>query len=143
MALSAFDDKASPPGDRALERMLGRTSRLWARMKNDLQAAHGPLIEEWNFSGKAYGWSFRLKEKKRTIVYMTPCRAHFLASFVLGEKACRAAHSAGLAASVLAVIDDAPRYAEGRGVRIPVRRRRDLDTVASLAEIKVARGGAP
>jgi hypothetical protein len=98
MALSAFDDKGSPPLDRALEEMLGRTSTLWARLKDDLQAAYGPLLEEWNFSGKAYGWSFRLKQNKRTIVYMTPCRAHFLASFALGEKACRAAHARGLPA---------------------------------------------
>lgn len=138
MALSAFDDRACPPEDRALEHVLGRTSSLWARLKNDLQEAYGPLIEEWNFSGKAYGWSFRLKQKKRTIVYMTPCRAHFLASFALGEQACRAAHSAGLSPSVLALIDGAPKYAEGRGVRISVRSARDLVSVESLAAIKVA-----
>lgn len=138
MALSAFEDKASPPGDRALEEMLGRTSNLWHRLKNDLQEAHGPLTEEWTFSGKSYGWSFRLKQKKRTLVYMTPCRAYFLASFALGEKACRAAQSAGLSAPVLAVIEGAPKYAEGRGVRMPVRSRRDVDNVKSLAAIKVA-----
>ena len=138
MALSAFDDKTSPPGDRALEEMLGRTSHLWTRLKNELQEAHGPLIENWNFSGKAYGWSFRLKQKKRTIVYMTPCRAYFLASFALGEKACRAARAAKDSAQVLAIIDAAPKYAEGRGVRIPVRSRHDLDTVESLVAIKVA-----
>jgi hypothetical protein len=137
MALSAFDDNTSPPGDRALEEMLGRTSSLWTRLKKDLQEAYGPLIEEWNFPGKAYGWSVRLKRKKRTIVYMTPCRAYFLASFALGEQACRAAHAAGLPAPVLAAIDGAPKYAEGRGVRIPVRSRRDLDSVESLAAIKV------
>jgi hypothetical protein len=138
MPLSAFGDKASPPRDRALEEVLGRTSSLWSRLKHDLQETYGPLIEEWNFSGKAYGWSFRLKQKKRTLVYMTPCRAHFLASFALGEKACRAAHSAGLPATVLAVIDGAPKYAEGRGVRIPVRSRRDVDNVECLVAIKAA-----
>jgi hypothetical protein len=138
MPLSAFEDKASPPGDRALEEVLGRTSSLWNRLKNDLQETYGPLTEEWRFSGKAYGWSFRLKQKTRTLVYMTPCRAYFLASFALGEKACRAAHSAGLSAPVLAVIDGAPKYAEGRGVRIPVRSRRDVDDVECLVAIKAS-----
>ena len=96
------------------------------------------MIEEWNFSGKAYGWSFRLKQKKRTLVYMTPCRGYFLASFALGEKACLAAHAAGLPAPVLAIIDGAPKYAEGRGVRIPVRSRRDVDNVECLVAIKAA-----
>jgi hypothetical protein len=39
---------------------------------------------------------------------------------------------------VLAVIDGAPKYAEGRGVRIPVRSKRDLEGVERLAAIKVA-----
>ena len=138
MALSAFDDKATPPGERALADMLGRTHALWASLQVDLQRAYGPLIEEWNFSGAAYGWSFRLKQKKRALVYMTPCRAHFLASFVLGDKACRSAQAAGLPAAVLALIEAAPRYAEGRGVRVPVRTRKDLASVRSLAAIKAA-----
>lgn len=138
MALSAFDDKAAPPGDRALKAMLGRSSTLWARLRDDLQASHGPLTGEWNFSGTKYGWSFRLKKKTRAIVYMTPLRAHFLASFALGEKACKAAHASGLPAWVLAAIDGAPKYAEGRGVRIPVRTRKDLDGVEAVAAIKLA-----
>ena len=138
MALSAFEDKAVPPGDGALAEVLGTTSRLWERLRHDLEQSYGPLAGEWNFSGKAYGWSFRLKQKKRTLVYLTPCRAHFLASFALGEKACRAAHAAKLPAQVLALIDDAPRYAEGRGVRIPVRTSRDLESVKTVAAIKVA-----
>jgi len=138
MALSVFDDKASPPTDKALDAALGRSGKLWIRLRKDLEEAHGPLTEEWNFSGAAFGWSFRLKKKKRIIVYMTPCRSHFLASFALGEKACRAAHAAGLPAPVLALIEDAPKYAEGRGVRIAVRSRSDLDSVESLVAIKVA-----
>ena len=138
MALSAFDDKASPPGTRELDEVLGAASGLWTRLKADLQSAHGPLVEEWSFSGKAYGWSFRLKQGKRAIVYMTPCRRFFLASFALGEKAWRAAHGLGLPESILAILDAAPEYPEGRGVRIPVRRVSDVKCVERLAAIKVA-----
>jgi hypothetical protein len=138
MALSVFDDKAARPGERALADTLGRTHALWASLQADLQRAYGPLIEEWNFSGPAYGWSFRLKQRKRALVYLTPCRAHFLASFALGEKAYKAARGAGLPASVLELIEAAPKYAEGRGVRIPVRTKRDLASVRSLAAIKAA-----
>lgn len=135
---AAFGDKASPPTPGALAAMLGKTSGFWTHLQQGLQAAYGPLTEEWNF-GKAYGWSFRLKDKKRALVYMTPRRGHFLASFALGEKACLAAHRAGLPPSILAIIDEAPKYAEGRGVRIPVRGARDLAGVEKLAAIKMDR----
>lgn len=135
---TAFPDAASPPTAKALAAMLGRTSRLWTQLNDDLQAAYGPLIEEWNF-GKVFGWSFRLKERKRAVVYLAPRRGHFIASFALGEKACAAAKQAGLPASILSIIDDAPRYAEGRGVRIPVRTARDLAGVVTLAALKMGR----
>lgn len=138
MALSAFGDKAAPPADALLRAMLGRTAPLWSRLTEDLRKAHGPLAEEWNFAGNAFGWSMRLKKKKRTIVYMTPCRAHFLASFVLGEKACRAAREGGLPPAVIEAIDGARKYAEGRGVRIPVKNRKDVETIEMLAAIKIA-----
>ncbi len=139
MALSVFDDKACPPTEQTLAVALGRASGLWVQLKDDLQAAHGPLAEEWSFAGKAFGWSFRLKEKKRVLVYMTPCRGHFLASFALGEKACLAARAASLPSAILELIDAAPKYAEGRGVRIPVRSARDLAHVETLAALKAAR----
>ncbi|HEU5161753.1 MAG TPA: DUF3788 domain-containing protein [Thermoanaerobaculia bacterium] len=138
MALSAFDDKATPPAEAPLRAMLGRTAALWSQLTEDLQKSCGPLAAEWNFAGNAFGWSMRLKKKKRTIVYMTPCRAHFLASFVLGEKACHAARESALPPAVIEAIDGARKYAEGRGVRIPVKTRKDLETIETLAAIKIA-----
>jgi hypothetical protein len=138
MALSAFDDKDAAPDERSLAAMLGRTSSLWTRLTESLHSECGPLREEWRFAGPKYGWSCKLQQPKRALVYLTPCRGSFLASFALGERACAAARTAGLPAAILALIDAAPRYPEGRGVRIPVRRLSDLDAVRKLAAIKRA-----
>jgi hypothetical protein len=119
--------------------MLGRTGALWTQLTERLHAAYDPLTEDWGFAGAAYGWSLRLKKTKRALVYLTPCRGHFLASFALGEKACAAALERGLPREILDRIDAAPRYAEGRGVRIPVRTRKDVDHVQQIAAIKVGR----
>ena len=81
---------------------------------------------------------FRLKHNKRTIVYMTPCRRFFLAGFALGEKAVKAARESTVPAPILAAIEAAPKYAEGRGVRIEVRNKKTLEGVVRLALIKMA-----
>ena len=78
-----------------------------------------------------------MKQKKRTVLYMTPCKRHFLVGFVLGEKAVRAAHGSTLPDSVLTVIDEATKYAEGTGVRLEIRNRNDLETAKELAAIKM------
>ena len=93
---------------------------------------------EWEFTSKKTGWGLRLKQEKRTILYMTPCKGYFMASFALGEKAVKAARESNLPVSVLKVIDSARKYVEGRGMRLEVRRLEDVRNVEKLAIIKMA-----
>jgi hypothetical protein len=136
MALSAFDDKSRQPQEADLKATLGTSYARWNDLKKliSLQYAASP---EWGFSGKAYGWGLRLKTEKRAVLYMTPCKGYFLASFALGEKAVKAAHESDLPESVLAAIDGAKKYAEGRGVRLEVRSAEDVRNIEKLAVIKM------
>ena len=132
--------QGSPPGSREIEELLGRSRIHWTRLHAALDAEFGPLGEKWSFSKKTGHWSLQLKQQKkqRTIVYLIPCQKYFMAAFALGEKACRAAHAGGLPATLVAAIDKAPKYPEGRGVRLEVRNKQDLENVRQLALIKMA-----
>ena len=134
MALSAFDDKTHPPTEREVAAVLGKARAAWDALRTD--PALSGLREEWGFTSKAAGWGFRLRDEKRVIVYMTPQDGRFLASFALGEKAVTAARAAGLPKALLAAIEAAPRYAEGRGVRVEVRTAKEAHAIAALAKIK-------
>jgi hypothetical protein len=138
MALSAFENKSKEPTKRTLKTILGRTSTHWDNLTAHIASEYEPLDETWNFAGAAWGWSLRLKQKKRTVLYMTPCRGYFLVGFALGEKAVKAARSSGLPDAVLSIIDGSKKYAEGRAVRIEVRTKKDLDGVKRVAAIKMA-----
>jgi len=138
MALSAFDDKTRPPREDELASTLGSSFALWNELKKRIASQFTPLSMEWVSSSKATRWGLRLKQEKRAVLYMTPCKGYFLASFALGEKAVKAAKTSGLPASVLSVIDNARKYAEGRGVRLEVRSARDLQSIEKLAQIKMA-----
>jgi hypothetical protein len=138
MALSAFDDKSKQPRAGDLKRTLGRASALWDSLIAHLVAEYAPLEQTWNFAGANWGWSLRLKQKKRTVLYMTPCKGLVLVGFVLGEKAVKAAHGSPLPDSILTVIDEAKKYAEGRGVRIEIKNKKDLEITKKLAAIKMA-----
>ena len=80
----------------------------------------------------------RLLRGKRAIVYLSPSRDCFMASFALGDRAVEAARSAGLPAKIVEIIGQARRYAEGTAVRIDVKTARDLPAVRKLAAIKLA-----
>jgi hypothetical protein len=138
MALSAFDDKARQPTEADLAPVLKGSFVFWNALKARIAARFTPLSFEWGFAGKAYGWGLRLKHKKRTVLYMTPCEGYFLASFALGEKAVQAAREADLPSSMLETIESARKYVEGRGVRLKVASARDVRNIEKLAVIKMS-----
>jgi hypothetical protein len=137
MALSAFDDQALCPGPRDLTRVLGETGVLWRRLISHVTKTYPPITKEWNFSGAKFGWSLRLKNHDRIVLYLTPQADRFLVGVVLGQKAVTAARDRKLPGSVLALIDRAPRYAEGRGIRLTVAPGDDLAPVRHLAALKM------
>ena len=138
VALSAFDDKSKEPLAADLRSTLSRSSAHWDNLIAHIEAEFAPLDKAWQFAGVKWGWSLRLKQKKRTVLYMTPCSKHFLVGFALGEKAVKAAHAFPLSDSILAIIDRAPKYAEGRGVRVEVKTKKDVAAVKELAAVKMA-----
>ena len=138
MAFSALDDKAREPTDADVAEVLGDASPLWIDLKALIASKFDPLVEDWTFSGKKWGWSLRLKHKKRAVLYMTPSTGFFYVGFALGEKAVAAAHASDLPQSLLEIIDGSQKYAEGRAVRLEVRSAADLDNVTNVAAIKMA-----
>jgi len=138
MALSAFDDRTHRPDPTDLKGTLGRAAGLWDQLVSHVADRYAPITELWQFTGAKYGWSLRLRRLERTVLYLTPQRGVFLVGMALGEKAVHAALQGNLPAEVRAVIDEAPRYAEGRGIRLPVARKRDLRAVGILAAAKMS-----
>lgn len=138
MALSPFGDRSAPPSPAQLRGVLGSSARLWGALVKRVAAAHPPIVEAWALAGARFGWSLRLKRGERIVLYLIPQEGHFLAGVVLGERACLAAQGAGLPAAVRAELEAAPRYAEGRGLRLPMRSTADLEAIATLVALKLA-----
>lgn len=140
MALNVLDDPSAPPQPAQLRRALGRAAPSWFRLVADAGRSHGPLTEQWNFGAK-FGWSLRLRRGDKILLYLTPQAGTFLVGIVLGERAVKAAFEAGLPEPVRAAVETAPRYAEGRGLRLTVSKATELRAILTLVDAKL--GGAP
>lgn len=137
-APNAFLGKTRAPSPTELKEALGATSEYWNEMVQELKK-DGITAEEWKgvYPNK-YGWTLRLKQGSRNIVYMMPCAGCFRAAFVLSDRAMEAARATSLPQSVKAALESAPRYPEGNGVRLTVRSAKDLPAIRKLAAIKMA-----
>ena len=134
MSPNAFIGSAQPPTDDELSVQLGAARALW----DELLALLALPDREWHSYSPKAGWSLKLKVGKRTIVYLAPCHGCFRVAFVLGAKAVEAARKCKLSKAVMKIIDEAPRYAEGTGVRLEIKARKDLAAVKKLADVKLA-----
>jgi uncharacterized protein DUF3788 len=138
MTSAFFLEKSNAPTAPALAAALGSKAPLWRELTHGIGEQHAPITEQWVYSGKNLGWSLRLKQTKRAVVYLTPVAGGFRASLAMGEKAVRAAHESALPQAILRLIDEAPKYAEGRAVRLDVKHAADVKYVMELAAIKMA-----
>jgi len=135
---SIFMDRASIPTDEDLKQALGSKYELWMEIRAEVLQKYPGGKEEWNFPGKKYGWSFRIKDKKRAIIYFLPGKEEFRVAFVFGGKAFEAIKTSDVSPKIVSDLESAKVYAEGRGIRIPVPDRSGLKDILQLIDIKLA-----
>ena len=138
MLTNAFVGKTERPSEAELAAELGSTKPFWDRLLTSLAKQYDSDVREWSSYSRKAGWSLKVKHKQRTVLYLTPSRGCFMASFALGEKAIKAARQSDLPQRALEIIKSAKRYAEGTAVRIDVHGTKDVAVVEKLAAIKLA-----
>jgi len=137
MSPNAFIGKAKQPTDEELTAALGPARPTWDQMLADLAREHGADVQEWNSYSLKAGWSLRVKRKERTLVWLGPREGSFIAAFILGDKAMQAVRAGKLPQRIVKIMNEAPKYPEGTGIRIPVKTPKDLAAVKKLAAIKI------
>ena len=137
MDTSIFSDKAKTPSDEDLKKAIGSTYKIWISLRNFVRTKYPAAIEEWNFPGEKYGWSFRMKDKKRAIIYFLPRDNFFKAAFVFGQKAYEEIQKSSVSKEIKTELGNAKVYAEGRGIRVDVKDESTFEDVKLLAEIKL------
>ena len=138
MEANAFVGKAKKPTEEELAAALGPAKVVWDRFIAELAEKNGVDVQEWSSYSRKTGWSLRLKRKKRTIVWLAPCRGCFRVAFILGDKAMKTARECQFPKRVVKILEEAPKYPEGTGVRIAVKGAKDIAVLKKLGEIKLA-----
>ncbi|MGV8091286.1 MAG: DUF3788 family protein [Mangrovibacterium sp.] len=132
---SIFTDKNKLPNDNDLKESLDDTYQLWQMIRNYVISKYPKGFEEWSCS--KYGWSFRIKDKKRAIIYFLPRDKYFKIAFVFGQKATDAIMVNDISSEIKKELEQSPKYAEGRGIRIDIKNDILISDIKKLIEIKL------
>jgi hypothetical protein len=139
MDQSIFMNKAVIPDIKDLQIELGETYAFWKEIMDFVVLKYPTTEKEWSYPGSKYGWSFRLKDKKRVIIYLLPRERYFKAAFVFGQKAYELVLDSPISESIKTELAAARVYAEGRGIRIDVKDSAILDDIKKLVKIKLSK----
>lgn len=134
---SIFIDKNIEPTSEDLKKGLGETFKIWKVFEEFTKENYPKAIAEWNFSSEKFGWSFRIKDNKRVILYLLPRDKFFKTAFVFGQKATEQILESTISEVIKKELMAAKVYAEGRGIRIEVRDKSNLKDIKELIKIKI------
>ena len=134
---SIFPDKTKRPTCHDLIEKLGPTHHFWLQIQDFVYYKYPNGLAEWNYPGKKYGWSYRIKDKRRAIIYFSPRENYFKIAFVLGQKAYDNIMNSEISMSIKDELKQAKKYAEGRGIRIDVLDNSNIAEIKKLVEIKL------
>jgi len=137
MYQSIFVERDLKPDPETLAKVLNASHPLWMQIKENLTHTFGELIEEWKYYGPKSGWILKMLKKKRNLFFLIPLEDLFVISFVFGDKAVTKILETDLPDEIKSTLQEARKYAEGRGLPVEVRSEKEVEQVKKLVEIKV------
>lgn len=117
---------------------LGKLFGVWNEIRDFVFEKYPTAVEEWHVSVKKYGWGFRIKDKKRAIIYLLPRKSFFEVVMVFGQKATDQILSSDISDFVKEELMKSKVYMEGRVVRLEIKDNSFLGDIRKLVEFKIA-----
>lgn len=134
---SIFTDKKKKPDEADLKEALDRTYAFWKTIAAFTTQCYPSATEEWNYSSEKYGWSYRISDKRRVLIYLLPRDKFFKTAFVFGQKATDDILKSDVSSSIKNELNAAKVYAEGRGIRLEVKDKTLINDIKKLISIKI------
>jgi hypothetical protein len=135
--ISIFPHKESEPTDEDLQLAFGDSYDIWTRLNDFVFERYPKGILDWNYPGKKWGWNYRIKDKKRAIIYFLPRENYFKVALVFGQKAYDMIMESNISAEIKNDLQEATKYAEGRGIKVDVKNDQIIPDIMKLVEIKL------
>lgn len=134
---SIFLDKNHEPTTTDLQIGMEATFTIWKEIEAFLHEVYPKVEPKWHFTSAKMGWSFRMNDSKRVLIYLLPRDKYFKVAMVFGQKATDLVLESTISESIKSELKAAKVYAEGRGIRIDIKEDSLLEDVKKLIQIKL------
>ncbi len=93
-------DKGKKPGEAELKTALSKTFPYWKTLEEFTLKSEPAAKSDWHFSDAKFGWSYRISDKKRVVIYLLPRDGFIKAAFVFGSKVYEKVMTSGVSEGI-------------------------------------------
>lgn len=134
---SVFLNPTVAPTQSDLADALGSTHELWQALERFVVELVPNTHAAWKCTHAKTGWSYRISDSKRVLLYLLPRDGYFKAAFVFGQNATDTIFASSIDSYIQQELRAAKVYVEGRGIRIDVNDNTRMEDIKMLIRIKV------
>jgi len=134
---SYFAVRTQKPSGASIYRVLSQARLAWDDLVEHVEETYGLKGSLHFMYGQRYGWALRFQRGSRLVLALYPNQSCLTVQIILGSAQVEAATTMGLPSRVLAVLDSAKKYTEGRWLFIPVRSVANARELRSLIALKI------
>jgi hypothetical protein len=131
MAISAFGDKTTLPGETELQTMLGPHLDWWQRITTFMLASY-QLPGLLQYGGKNYGWHLYYKRGSKPLLSLYPQEEGLVAQVVLGKTEIEKASVLSLGETVAKALRETPGLHDGKWLFLKPQTGQDVEDILQL-----------
>jgi hypothetical protein len=132
-----FSDKLLQPTDEMLALALGETKEIFDAIVLFIETEFGESHIEWKHYGAKIGWSIKVFNKNRNVMFVGPEDGYFRIAFAFGQKAYLEIIDSNLPDIIKLQLTESKVYVEGRPLRLEIRNQTDVEPLWQLINIKL------
>jgi hypothetical protein len=132
-----FNDILFQPTDEMLASALGETKEIFDTIVRFIGTEFGDSHIQWKHYGSKIGWSIKILNKKRNVMFVGPEDGYFRVAFAFGQKAYLEIIESNLSDEIKQQITNGKVYVEGRPLRLEIRNQSDAEPLWQLIKIKL------
>ncbi len=106
-----------------LRKILGSAYRFFLVID---RAAKG-FLKEWKDYGRNYGWTYKVWDKRKALLWITPRPGSFIVGMTLREEERDALLGKRISPCMMEQIRGAREYSEGYAIRVEIRTKTDCE----------------
>ena len=136
MAKSIYLDKKIQPDEISLNDDLGEAKLFWDEIISRIQEIYSLVSCEWKHYGVAWGWSYVIKSKAKTLCYLIPQKDYFYDAVIFNDKGRAAATDFELPEPVKQAVEATKNNPKNIPYDFNVSQKTDVEIAMKLIEIR-------